>query len=55
MITMMSLIKVTMPAYTQVFFGAAILFANMDVFSGESFFEENFEFKETDPINERFE
>ena len=27
----------------------------MDVLSGESFYEENFEFKETDPLNERFE
>ena len=55
MITMMSLIKVGLPAYAQVFFEATILFANMDVFSGESFFEKNFVFMETDPLNERFE
>ena len=54
-ITMLSLIKVNMPAYARLFFAGAIMFANMDVFSGEAFFEENFVFHETDPLNERFD
>lgn len=37
------------------FFAGAILFANMDVLSGEAFFESNFVFKETDPLNEKFD
>ena len=37
------------------FFAGAILFANMDVFSGEDLYKEKFNFKETDPLNERFE
>jgi len=44
-----------MPAYARVFFAGAILFSNMDVFSGEAFYEENFVFHETDPLNERFD
>jgi hypothetical protein len=31
------------------------LFASIDVFSGEAFYEKHFTFKETSPINERFE
>tara|TARA_B110000285_G_C14516536_1_gene334655 strand:+ start:364 stop:516 length:153 start_codon:yes stop_codon:yes gene_type:complete len=44
-----------MPAYARVFFAGAILFSNMDVLSGEAFYEENFVFHETDPLNERFD
>jgi hypothetical protein len=32
-----------------------MLFASMDIFSGEDFYEKHFEFKETDPINTRFD
>lgn len=55
MIVMMSLVLVVLPSYAQMFFAGAILFANMDVLSGEDFYENNFNFKETEALNERFE
>ena len=30
------------------------MFASMDIFSGEDFYEKHFTFKETGPINDRF-
>lgn len=54
-ITLLSLVDISLPAYSRLFFQTAIIFANMDVFSGEAFFENNFRFKETDPLNEKFD
>jgi hypothetical protein len=55
MITTMSLINIAFPSTANAFFNAAILFANMDVMSGEKLYEIIFNFKETDPFNEKFE
>ena len=55
MILLSALTNVAYPGPTLIFFKGAILFANMDVLSGEDFYEKHFEFQETDPINERFD
>lgn len=49
------LTDVSFPAVTHSFFQGAILFAGMDIFSGEDFYEKNLVFQETQPINIRFE
>jgi hypothetical protein len=46
---------VAYPAHAYVFFQGGILFAGMDVFSGEDLYEKYLQFKETSPINKRFE
>ena len=55
LIITLSLKKVPLPAHTRVFFQGAILFANMDLLSGEDFYENNFQFRETQPLNDRFD
>jgi hypothetical protein len=55
LILLSSLTNVSYSAHTLVFFQGAILFAGMDIFSGEDFYEKHFTFKETSPINLRFE
>lgn len=55
MILLSTLTDVSYPAITYVFFQGAILFASMDIFSGEDFYENNLEFQPTEPINERFD
>jgi hypothetical protein len=46
---------VSYPAHAYVFFQGGILFAGMDVFSGEDLYEKYLQFKETSPINKRFD
>lgn len=55
MILLCLLTDVAYPAPTFVFFQGAILFAGMDIFSGEDFFEKHLVFKDTTPINMRFQ
>ena len=43
------------PSHAFLFFQGAILFAKMDILSGEDFYAAHFTFQETDPINERFD
>ena len=45
---------VAYPAPTLIFFKGCILFAGMDIFSGEDFYEKHFVFNPTDPVNERY-
>ena len=55
MITLSALVFVTFPVESIYFFQGLLLFANMDIFSGEEFFDGNFEFKETDPYNDHYD
>ena len=55
MILLSLLSDVSYPAPAYVFFQGVMLFAQMDIFSGEDFFEKHFIFKETTPISTRFE
>jgi hypothetical protein len=49
------LTDISYPAHTYVFLKGAVLFAAMDIFSGEEFYAKHLTFKKTDPINERFD
>ena len=55
MIILYSTVNINYPSHTIAFFQGAVVFASMDILSGESLYEQIFEFKETDPLNERFE
>ena len=55
MILLSMLTNVSYPAMTYIYFQGAILFAGMDVFSGEAFYEKHLVFQPTDPINARFD
>jgi hypothetical protein len=55
LILLSMLTDVAYPAHTLVFFQGAILFAGMDIFSGEEFYAKHFTFRYTTPINERFD
>ena len=55
MMLLSALANVAYPAPTLIYFQGAILFAGMDVFSGEDFYEKNFVFQETKPVNIRFD
>lgn len=55
MILLSMLTDVAYPAMTYIYFQGAILFAGMDVFSGEALYEKHLVFKQTKPINTRFD
>ena len=55
MILLSALCDVAYPAPTLIYFQGAILFAGMDVFSGEDFYEKHFQFQHTEPVNKRFD
>ena len=55
LILLSMLSDVSYPTITFVFFQGAILFASMDVLSGEAFYEKHLVFQTTDPINGRFD
>ena len=46
---------VPLPPHTTAFISGAVMFANIDVFSGEQFYEKHFAFKETEPVAQRFD
>ena len=54
MITLSGLINVKIPIHLHIFMEVSVIFAGMDVFSGEDYYEEMFEFKETDAIGEKW-
>ena len=54
-ISVLSFIDVNHSSYAQIFFELCILFANLDIFSGEELFSIMFSFKETTPLNSIFE
>jgi hypothetical protein len=54
-LAMSSLIFVTFPSHTMTFFGGAIMFANIDIFSGDELYEAIFEFKTTYALNDKFD
>ena len=55
MIILCAVVKVSFPAHTYLFFQGCMLFAKMDVLSGESFFNTYFLLKKTKPLNSNFE
>ena len=54
MIFMSSLININHPPHTVLFFKMCMIFAQMDVFDGEDFYETHMTFKHTEPLNEVF-
>lgn len=55
MVSLMSLTFVMLPAHANVFFEVCIMFASLDIFSGEKLYELMFEFREDEPLNEKFD
>ena len=55
MIILYSTVNINYPSHNIAFFQGAVVFASMDIFSGESLYEQIFEFKETEPLNVNFE
>jgi len=55
MIILCAVIQVSFPAHTFMFFQACMLFAKMDILSGEDFYNAYFELKETIALNPNFE
>jgi len=54
-ISVLSFIDANHSSYAEIFFELCILFANLDIFSGEELFSIIFSFKETTPLNSIFE
>jgi hypothetical protein len=52
MIVLISLTKIQIPGHSTLFFQGCIEVAAMDVLDGEGFFENNFEFVETEAHND---
>ena len=55
MIIIVSLIRLQIPAHAYLFFQGCMVFAKMDILSGETLFAEYFYFKKTDPYTEALE
>ena len=55
MIVLIALVKVNLPINTFIFFQGCVVIADMDVMDGQTFFEDNFEFYPTPPLNDNFE
>ena len=55
MIIYSSMINIQLPPDTQLFFDTCAEFAKMDIFSAEQFYQNNFDFIQTDPLNQKFE
>lgn len=54
-ILLQTLIEIPFPAYTFMFFQGCLMFAQIDIFSGETFYPIIFEFKETEPFTGKFD
>jgi hypothetical protein len=50
-----SLMNIIYPSHTSIFFSGIIVFAAMDVLSGETLYEMVFNFRETPPLTPKFE
>ena len=55
MVILSTLLNIVFPSNATIFFQGAFVFANMDVLSGEQFFEDTMIFKETGPLNDKFD
>ena len=55
MIVLSALMNVNYPPHTVIFFKTCMIFAQMDIINGEGMYEEYMTFKETPPINAKFE
>jgi len=55
LIVLCAMLKANFPANTQTFFLGASVIASMDVFEAEAHYERLFAFKETRPVNEKFD
>ena len=55
MIILIALADVPIPSHTFIFFQSCLVFAEMDILGGEQFFEDNFEFTSSSPLNAAFE
>ena len=52
MTSLSALIRVKIPTYLHIFLSVCVVFASMDIFSGEEFYESNMHFLETKPPGE---
>ena len=54
MISLSGMVNVKIPIHLHIFLQVCVVFANMDIFNGEGFYENYLKFKETDPIGEKW-
>lgn len=54
MIVIQGLIRIPLPGHTLEFFKGCMIFAQTDVFDGESYYDQWFEFEPTNPVNENY-
>lgn len=54
MISLSGIVNVKVPIHLHIFLQICVAFANMDIFNGENFYEENLTFKETAAIGEKW-
>jgi len=50
----LTLVNINFPPHALLFFQGAIVFASLDLFEGESTYDQLMEFKETTPLNDKF-
>ena len=54
MISLSGMVNVKIPIHLHIFLQICVVFANMDIFNGEGFYDEHMVFKETEPIGEKW-
>mgnify|MGYP000898488443 CR=1 FL=1 len=54
MITLSGLVNIKIPVHLHIFLQVCVVFANMDIFNGEGYYEELFVFKETNAVGEKW-
>ena len=54
MISLSALITVRIPTHLHIYLSVCVVFAQMDIFSGEDLYEKWFKFKATNPPSEQF-
>ena len=54
MTSLSSLIRAYIPVHLHLYLAISVVFAQMDIFSGEDFYESHLQFKETESPNELF-
>ena len=54
MISLSGLVNVKIPIHLHIFLAVCVVFASMDIFNGEGYYEELFSFKETDAVGEKW-
>ena len=54
MINLVALVMVPIPVSLFVYFEVSVIFCNVDIFSGESFYEKYLVMQESEPINDNF-